>query len=199
MSESPLFPAMLDLADRPVLLVGAGRVALRKAGQLLACGARVTVLAPEIDPGFDSLPVTIERRPFAPGDTSGFRLVLTATGDTAVDQAIFDEADAAGLWVNSADDPERCSYILPAVHRQGPITISVSTAGSSPALASWLRAELGALIGPEFSQIAEELASERAAVQATGASTEDIDWRPIIESKLREHGLGPLAIREDVR
>lgn len=199
MSESPLFPAMLDLADRPVLLVGAGRVALRKAGQLLTCGARVTVLAPDIDPGFHSLPVTIEQRPFAAGDTAGFRLVLTATGDAEVDQAVFDEADAAGLWVNSADDPERCSYILPAVHRQGPITVSVSTAGSSPALASWLRAEFGALIGPEFAEIAEELATERATVQASGASTEDIDWRPIIEAKLRDRGLGPLAPREDVR
>ena len=199
MSDQPLFPAMLDLADRPVLLVGAGRVALRKAGQLLTCGARVTVIAPEVDPGFDTLPVTIERRAFVAGDTEGFRLVLTATGDPDVDQQVFDEADAAGLWVNSADDPERCTYILPAVHRQGPITVSISTAGASPALASWLRAEIGALIGPEFAELAAELAVERAAVQATGASTEDIDWRPIIEAKLRERGIAPFADREGTR
>ena len=197
MSDPP-FPVMLDLAGRPVLLVGAGRVALRKAGQLLACGARITVLAPEIDPGFDALDVTIERRAFAAGDTDGFRLVVTATGDRRVDQAIFDEADARGIWINSADDPQRCSFILPAVHRQGPITVSVSTAGSSPALASWLRAELGALIGPEFADLAADLAAERAAVQATGASTEDIDWRPIIEAKLRERGIAPLAARDGV-
>ena len=196
--SDPLFPVMLDLAGRPVLLVGAGRVALRKAGQLLACGARITVLAPEIDPGFDALDVTIERRAFAAGDTDGFRLVVTATGDRRVDQAIFDEADARGIWINSADDPQRCSFILPAVHRQGPITVSVSTAGSSPALASWLRAELGALIGPEFADLAADLAAERAAVQATGASTEDIDWRPIIEAKLRERGIAPLAARDGV-
>ena len=196
--SDPLFPVMLDLAGRPVLLVGAGRVALRKAGQLLACGAQSTVLAPEIDPGFDALDVTIERRAFAAGDTDGFRLVVTATGDRRVDQAIFDEADARGIWINSADDPQRCSFILPAVHRQGPITVSVSTAGSSPALASWLRAELGALIGPEFADLAADLAAERAAVQATGASTEDIDWRPIIEAKLRERGIAPLAARDGV-
>jgi len=194
--SDPLFPAMLDLTDRPVLVVGGGPVALRKTGQLLACGARVTVLAPEVDPRFADLPVTIERRAFATGDTDGFRLVLTATGDRAVDQAVFDEAEAAGRWVNSADDPQRCSFILPAVHRQGPITIAVSTAGVSPALASWLRAELGALIGPEFATIAAELAAERAAVRASGASTEDMDWRPIIEARLREHGLSPLAPRD---
>lgn len=194
--ELPLFPAMLDLTDRQVLVVGAGAVARRKTGQLLACGARITVVAPDVHPGFADLPVTVLRRRFAPGDTAGFRLVFTATGDRAVDQAVFDEAEAAGLWVNSADDPARCSFILPAVHRQGPITVSVSTAGVSPALASWLRAELGALIGPEFADLAADLAAERAAVRATGASTEDMDWRPIIEAKLRERGIDPLAVRD---
>lgn len=191
----PLFPVMLDLADRPVLVVGAGPVALRKTRQLLASGARVTVVAPTVDPGFSSLPVTIEQRVFVADDIDGFRLVLTATGDPVVDQQVFDAADAAGIWVNSADDPQRCAFILPAVHRQGPITVAVSTSGVSPALASWLRSELGALIGPEFAEIAVELAAERAAVRATGASTEDMDWRPVIEERLREHGLGPLAPR----
>ena len=191
-----LFPAMLDLTDRPVLVVGAGAVALRKTGQLLACGARVTVLAPDVHPGFADLPVTVERRCFAPGDTDGYRLVFTATGDRRVDQAVFDEAEASGLWVNSADDPARCSFILPAVHRQGPITVSVSTAGVSPALASWLRAELGALIGPEFADLAADLAAERAAIRATGASTEDIDWRPVIEERLRERSMSALAPRD---
>ena len=187
---------MLDLTDRPVLVVGGGAVALRKAGQLLACGARVTVIAPDVHPGFTDLPVSVERRAYAPGDTAGYRLVFTATGVHDVDQAVFDEAEAAGLWVNSADDPARCSFILPAVHRQGPITVSVSTAGVSPALASWLRAELGALIGPEFADLAADLAAERAAIRATGASTEDIDWRPIIEQRLRARAMSPLAPRD---
>jgi len=191
-----VFPVSLDLANRPVLLVGAGKIALRKAGQLLDAGATIVVIAPEVHPGFEALPVSIQRRVFAAGDTAGFRLIVTATGNSVVDQQIFDEAEASGIWVNSADDPARCSFILPAIHRQGPISIAVSTGGASPAMASWLRAEIASLVGPEFAELVDELSGERAEIKATGASTEDIDWRPIIEAKLRERGLSPFGKRE---
>ena len=74
-----------------------------------------------------------------------------------VDQQIFDECETAGIWVNSADDPERCTFTLPAVHRQGSVMVAVSTGGASPALSSWLRREIADLIGPEFADIAAEL------------------------------------------
>lgn len=175
------FPVSLDLSDRPCLVVGAGRIALRKTQQLLRCGARVTVLAPHVDPGFDLLDVAVERRAYRSGDVDGYWLVITATADIAVDQVIFDECEERHIWCNSADDPERCSFILPAVHRQGPISVAISTGGISPALASWLRAEIGGLLGPEFAELAGVLARERARVHAEGRSTEDVDWRPIIE------------------
>lgn len=175
------FPVSLDLDGRLCLVVGAGRIALRKTEQLLRSGAAVTVLAPDVDPGFARLPVEVRRRRYRPGDATGFWLVITATGDPLVDQPIFDECEAHHIWCNSADDPARCSFILPAVHRQGPISVAISTGGISPALASWLRAELGAVLGPEFADLAARLAAERAAVHAEGRSTEDVDWRPIIE------------------
>lgn len=182
------FPVSLDLDGRLCLVVGAGRIALRKTEQLLRSGARVVVIAPEVHPAFHDLPVLVSRRRYEWGDADGFWVVITATGNRDVDQEIFDECEARHIWCNSADDPERCSFILPAVHRQGAISVAISTGGTSPALASWLRAELGTLLGPEFADLAERLAAERAAVHAQGASTEDIDWRPIIERLAAEVG-----------
>jgi precorrin-2 dehydrogenase / sirohydrochlorin ferrochelatase len=182
------FPVSLDLDGRPCLVVGAGRIAVRKTEQLLRCGATVTVMAPEVDSAFGDLPVRVEQRRYSAGDVDGFWLVITATADTAVDQQIFDECEARHIWCNSADDPQRCSFILPAVHRQGPISVAISTGGVSPALASWLRGNLSAVLGPEFAELAARLADERAAVHAEGRSTEDVDWRPIIERLAAEVG-----------
>jgi precorrin-2 dehydrogenase/sirohydrochlorin ferrochelatase len=130
------FPVNLNLAGKPVLVVGAGRIALRKTEQLLACDATVTVLAPNVHEGFAALPVTVVRREYVSNDVAGYRLVITATANRAVDQLIHDEAEALGIWVNSADDPDRCSFTLPATVRRGELLITISTAGASPARSS---------------------------------------------------------------
>lgn len=183
------FPINLNLTGRRVLLVGGGRIALRKAEQLLPCGADLTVVAPDVVAEFDHLGVTVMRREYQPGDVQGFRLVVTATGNLEVDQRIFDECESLGIWVNSADDPERCSFTLPAVHRQGSVMVTVSTGGASPALSSRLRREIASLIGPEFADVAADLAARRAEVHARGLSTEDIDWQPIIDEVFLAHGV----------
>lgn len=180
------FPANLNLAGRRCLVVGAGRIALRKAQQLVACGADVTVVAPDIAAGFDDLDVTIVRRTWRADDLDGIRLVITATGDEAVDQQVFDAAEERGIWVNSADDPARCSFTLPAVVRRGPVMVTVSTGGSSPALASWLRSRLDEMLGAEFADVAHALAALRAEVHAEGRSTEDTDWQPIVSRLVTE-------------
>jgi len=184
------FPVNLELAGKRCLLVGGGRIALRKAEQLLTCGAHLTVVAPDVHEGFSSLPVVIERRPYRAGDVAGHRLVITATGDAVVDQQIHDEAEALGIWVNSADDPDRCTFTLPAVVRRGDLMITVSTAGSSPALSSWMRRRLEQLIGDEYAAITDELSARRRAIHSDGVSTETIDWQPIITDVLRAHGVG---------
>ncbi|MFM8311101.1 MAG: bifunctional precorrin-2 dehydrogenase/sirohydrochlorin ferrochelatase, partial [Ilumatobacteraceae bacterium] len=120
------------------------------------------------------------------GDLDGIRLVITATGDEAVDQQVFDAAEERGIWVNSADDPARCSFTLPAVVRRGPVMVTVSTGGSSPALASWLRGRLDEMLGAEFADVAHELAALRAEVHADGRSTEDTDWQPIVSQLVAE-------------
>jgi siroheme synthase-like protein len=179
----------LVVADRPCLVVGAGRIAARKVDGLRSCDADVTVLAPEIGDeiaGRDD--VEIIRRPYETGDVAGYQLVITATGDRDVDAAVFADAEARGIWVNSADDPDHCSFLLPAVLRQGPVVVSVATGGHSPALASWLRDRLAAELGEAAGEVALELSAERRRLHAAGESTEGRDWRPLIESLFAEHG-----------
>lgn len=181
------FPINLDLRGRACLLVGGGRIATRKGQQLAGCGARLTVVAPDVTDELAALATTVERRPYRTGDLAGQRLVITATGDPVVDQQIFDEAEAAGIWVNSADDPERCTFTLPAVVRRGPVLLTASTAGRSPALASWLRARLAEAFGPGLADVADDLAHQRADIHASGASTEDLDWTPRIAASVAAH------------
>ena len=111
------------------------------------------------------------------------RLVITATG-TDVDHDVAAAASAAGVWVNAADRPEDCSFILPAVARNGAVSIAVSTDGTSPALAQRLRHEAGGLLTDDVAVLADRLAAQRAAIKQQGGSTEDHDWTGEIDAVL---------------
>jgi precorrin-2 dehydrogenase / sirohydrochlorin ferrochelatase len=182
------YPVNLVVAARPCLVVGAGPVGARKAEGLAACGARVTLVAPALAAEADRLVtsgvVAVERRRYRSGEAADYWLVVTATDDPAVNQAVYDDAVAAGVWVNSADDPARCTFTLPAVHRQRPVLVTASTGGASPALACWLRDLLASHVGPELADLADRLAAERARVHAGGGSTEGRDWTDVIEAEL---------------
>jgi precorrin-2 dehydrogenase / sirohydrochlorin ferrochelatase len=90
------------------------------------------------------------------------------------------------VWINSADDPERCTVVLPARIRRGRLTVTVSTGGHSPAVASWLRDRLEADLGPEYDQLIGLLSEERRRVQEEGVSTEHLDWRSALDSGILE-------------
>ncbi|HEX2700970.1 MAG TPA: bifunctional precorrin-2 dehydrogenase/sirohydrochlorin ferrochelatase [Acidimicrobiales bacterium] len=180
-----LYPVNLLVAGRRCLVVGGGPVAARKAEGLLACGAVVHVVATRVGAGVRALPgVTWDERPYRAGDLAGCRLVVTATGIPDVDGAVFEEGERTGIWVNSADDPANCSFTLPAVVRRGPVVLTVSTGGHSPALAVWLKERLGAQVGPEYEVLADLLSEERDAVRAQGRSTEGMDWRRALDSDM---------------
>jgi precorrin-2 dehydrogenase/sirohydrochlorin ferrochelatase len=193
------FPINLNLEGRSCLVVGAGRIGLRKTEQLLAAGARVTVVAPEVVGDFVGLPVTLHQRAFELTDLDGQRLVITATGNRELDQLIYDTCEERGIWINSADDPERCAFTLPAVVRRGDLMVTVSTGGNSPALSSWMRQKLESLVGPEFEEVVNELAQERVLIHADGRSTEDIDWKPIIEKIVASHNIHMSCPRESLQ
>ncbi len=183
--DAPLYPVNLVVSGRRCLVVGGGPVAARKADGLLACAADVHVVATRVGDEVRRLQgVTWEERPYVRGEASGYRLVVAATGDPAVDAAVFADGEEAGVWVNSADDPAHCSFTLPAVVRRGPVVLTVSTGGHSPALAVWLKERLAAEVGPEYELLASLLSAEREAVRAGGGSTEDIDWRKALDSDM---------------
>jgi precorrin-2 dehydrogenase/sirohydrochlorin ferrochelatase len=179
------YPVYLDLTEVPVLVVGAGPVAARKVAGLAAAGALVCVVAPSVSSVLDrALVAELREKPFDATDLQGVRLVVTATGSRDVDGAVAAAATAAGLWVNAADQPDDCSFILPAIARNEPLAVAVSTGGASPALARRLRDRAAALLTDEVAALATELAVERARVRAAGGSTEDVDWNPAIDRVL---------------
>ncbi len=181
------YPVSLNVAGRPCLVVGGGPVAARKARALVECGAAVTVVAPSLSEELEALePVlhAVERRPYRADDVSAFRLVVTATGDPDVDGAVHADAEASGIWVNSADDPAHCSFILPAVHRDGAVTVSVSTGGLSPALAAWIRNRIADGWGEGLGTLAQLLGEARGRLRAAGLPSDSVDWTELLEGPL---------------
>jgi siroheme synthase-like protein len=183
----PYYPVSLDVSGQSCLVVGGGRVAARKARTLVDCGAAVTVIAPALSDDMEELTPSLhalERREYGKGDASTFRLVVTATGIPEVDGAVYADAEGAGVWANSADDPAHSSFILPAVHRDGSVTVSVSTGGLSPALASWLRTRLAEDCGDGLGTLAELLGEARANLKRAGVRSDTVDWVRLLDGPL---------------
>ena len=142
MIEADLYVACLVLTGRKALVVGMGAMADEKFDGLKACGAEVTRVDP--DDYDDRL-------------LEGNLLVVATTGDSELSKKISTAAEARSMLVNVADVPDLCNFILPAVLRNGPLTVGVSTSGASPALAKRIRREIEARIGPEYVRLAELL------------------------------------------
>jgi uroporphyrin-III C-methyltransferase/precorrin-2 dehydrogenase/sirohydrochlorin ferrochelatase len=159
-------PVSLDLKRRWALLVGGGAVALRKAELLLSAGARLLVVAPEILPELARRADRVDERPFEPGDLDGMALVVAATDDREINRAVAEAAASRQLPVNVVDDPELCSFIMPAIVERGRVTIAISTGGASPVLARLLRARLEALLPPGLAALAERALAWRSRVKA---------------------------------
>jgi siroheme synthase-like protein len=185
-----MFPVVLRTEGRRCLVVGGGPVAARKVAELVRCGALVTVVAPEIDPAIEAVSGTgpgtvhVERRAYRIREASAYRLVVTATGLVDVDRRVAADAEAAGVWVNSADDAAHCTFILPSVHRDGPVSVAVSTGGASPAMASWLRRRVGESVGGGLGALAELLEEARRRLMAAGRPTTSVDWASLLEGPL---------------
>jgi precorrin-2 dehydrogenase / sirohydrochlorin ferrochelatase len=187
--DGPQYPVNLVLRGRSVLVVGGGPVATQKVEGLLAGGAdTVLVVAPDVTDDLAALQteglVRIERRPYASPEAAGHRLVVTATSDPGVNHQVFLDAEAAGVWVNSADDPANCTFTLPARVRRGPILVTIATGGHSPALSTWLRRRFEAEFGPEYDELLELLSAERESIKAQGRSTEGLKWQEALDSGL---------------
>lgn len=171
-----MFPVMLSVRGRCCLVVGGGAVASRKIRGLVDEGADVTVVAPEVEPEIDELArggsVRLELRSYRDGEASGYALVFAATDERAVNERVFHDADSVGVWVNVADDPELCSFHLPAIVRRGDLHIAVASAGEAPFAVRRLRQLLESRIGPSWSRWMEGAARMRSRVLGAGLSPE---------------------------
>ncbi len=148
------YPIFIRIEDKPCLVVGGGAVGERKVLDLLEAGARVTVLSQALTPTLTELAragqIRYLNEVFNPDHLNGMVLVMAATDDREVNARVSAAAQARGIWVNVADDPEYCTFIVPAQVRHGDLTLAISTGGASPALARKLREDLQQRFGPEY-------------------------------------------------
>jgi siroheme synthase-like protein len=166
-----LLPIWIRLERRPVLVVGAGTVALAKIESLLATGAAITVVAPAAAPQFLELVengrLTWHRRAFAPADLDGVFLVIAATNNSAVNRVVYEEALRRNVLSNAVDDPPNCDFYFGSVVARGDLQIAISTAGESPALAQRLRREIDDQLPTDLGPWLAELGSLRREIRAS--------------------------------
>ena len=176
-----MYPVMLDLSGRRCLVVGGGGVALGKAQGLLAEGAKVCVVAVAPVASLVELAQTgaleLERRAYQDTDVDGCALVFAATDDREVNRRVFMDAHARGIWANVADDPEICSFHLPARVRRGAFQLAIASAGGAPFVVRRLRKLLERRLGPEWAEWTEAAARFRRFVRATGLPRDEMEKR----------------------
>lgn len=181
------YPVGLDLRGRRALVVGAGPVAARKVAGLLSAGAAVTVVAPEAVPEIANDPdVRWHRRQYRRGEVASYRVAITATSDPTVNRQVARDGDAANVFVNSADDPANCAFILPSVVTRGDLQVTVSTNGRSPAMARWARRHLETIFTDVHARTLDLLSEVRDEVRAAHGTTEVAGWDDVIDDELFE-------------
>jgi precorrin-2 dehydrogenase/sirohydrochlorin ferrochelatase len=186
------YPIFAVIEDKPCLVVGGGHVGQRKVHDLLAAGARVTVVSRTLTPELAAMASRGEIR-YLPEDFSetqveGMALVMAATDDPEVNARVSAAAQARAIWVNVADEPEHCTFIVPAQVRRGDLTLAISTGGGSPALARQLREELQLQFGPEYGPYLNLLQRVRARLLAERRAHPDNGplFHHLVRSPLRE-------------
>jgi precorrin-2 dehydrogenase/sirohydrochlorin ferrochelatase len=186
------YPIFAVIEDKPCLVVGGGAVGERKVADLMAAGARVTVvsrtLTPELAALADQGKINYLPEDFAEAQVEGMALVMAATDDPQVNARVSAAAQARAIWVNVADEPEHCTFIVPAQVRRGELTLAISTGGASPALASQLRQELQQHFGPEYGPYLDLLRRVRTRVLAERRAHPDNGplFHRLVHSHLKE-------------
>lgn len=194
-----IFPISLKLQQQPCLIVGGGRIAYRKAVLLAKAGAQLTVCSPEIEDDLLSLvnktqgqylnsiyhESVYQENAIA---LRQFRLVIAATNDKAVNQAVFEACEAENVLVNSVDDPPHCRFMVPAIINRSPLVISVASNGTSPVLSRQIRTQLESSIPHGMGKLAKFSGQWRAAVKAKIVNPDErrIFWEDLYASPLKE-------------
>ncbi len=169
------YPVNLDVQNRECLVVGGGSVGERKVDTLLECGARVTVVTILATERLQALAsegrIDLETRGYEPSDLKGRFLVIGATDSEETNEKISRDAARRGLLCNIADRPQACSFVLPAIVRQGDLLITISTSNKSPAVARRIRQNLEKQFGPEYATLLKLMGAIRRRLLSTGKSS----------------------------
>ena len=184
------FPIFLEMKGRRALVIGGGAVAERKVASLVEAGAQVTVMSPDVTQiiarwSKEKLINLIARR-YQPGDLAGHELAFLATDDEAANTKAHNEGRERGVWVNAADDPAHCDFILPSVLRRGDLTVAVSSGGASPALARTIREELEIHFSHEYEQLAELASQARVELLKRSLNVPFETWRRALSGDVRQ-------------
>ena len=188
-----MYPIILALQDRRVVVVGGGAVAERKVRGLRDAGARITVISPDASDELvrlaDDGAIAWEARLFAFGDCRGAALAFAATDDAGVNAAVVVDARKHGVPVNDAGDAPRGDFVTPAVHRSGPLTVTVDSGGLSPSFTARIRDELALQFDARYARAAATLGALRERVRAVVP----LDRRPTLMRHFAERDIDDLA------
>jgi siroheme synthase-like protein len=180
----------VETKGRRVIVIGGGHVGAEKVRGLLNGEADITLVSPkliaELQEHADAGRIKHIAREYRESDLDdGYEFIMVATDDGAINAEVAAAGKRRGIWVNAADDPKNCDFILPAVVRSGKITLAASTSGSSPALARRLREELEAYLTDDMPALADLLAEMRQEVKRLGLKIEADRWQEAIDPRLR--------------
>jgi precorrin-2 dehydrogenase / sirohydrochlorin ferrochelatase len=189
-TDMSYFPVFLEMSGRRALVIGGGAVAERKIASLLDAGAHVTVISPEVTATItrwlkDEM-IQMNARHYRPGDLAGYEIAFVVAADEQVAADVHNEGRERGVWVNAADDPAHCDFILPSVLRRGELTVAVSSGGGSPALARTIREELEIHLSQEYEQLAKLAAEARVEVHRRSLNVSFETWRKALSGDVRQ-------------
>lgn len=183
------YPVFLHLEGRPCVVIGSGPVAEQKVAGLLRAGASVTVISPDPSGPLMDLAaggaIQIRRRQYEPSDLDGAFLAVVHSDDPEVRGRAWLDAERRRVLINAVDDMPHCTFIAPAIYEQGDLTVAVSTAGKSPALAVRVRNRVGEWLGPEYGALLDLLGDLRAevALRVPDASARAALWYRVVDSE----------------
>jgi siroheme synthase-like protein len=181
------YPIFLDLKGRRCIVIGGGAVAERKVEGLLAAGAEITVVSPEISEGLRLLlaqrSIRHVPREYENGDLAGYVLAFVATDNRATTTVVFSEARERGIWVNCADVPSCCDFILPAVIRRGELAVAISSGGASPAATRAIREELESYLTEEFAQLVQTASEVRIELRQRSTQPSAESWNEALKGE----------------
>jgi precorrin-2 dehydrogenase/sirohydrochlorin ferrochelatase len=185
------FPVFLNIQRKKCVVVGGGQIAFRKVKMLLDCGASVTVISPVLHPDLSELSdkksIRVIRRSYRLGDLKGAMIVVAATDVNKINRKVADEARGVGALINVVDDPKPSDFIIPSFFRRGDLTVSVSTAGRSPALARKIRTRLEENLGDEYRSLVTLINDARSSLKRQSITVSAEGWQAALDLDLLTH------------